>query len=39
MSLEEALERVVHSRSETSEHEVETVTYDASVQPFDIEQW
>jgi len=37
--LEEVLERVVHSRSETSEHEVETVDYDAPVQPFDVEQW
>jgi putative transposase len=37
--LEEVLERVVHSRSATSEHELETVDYDAPVQPFDVEQW
>ena len=37
--LEEVLERVVQFRSETSEHEVETVDYDAPVQAFDVEQW
>ena len=37
--LEEVLERVVQFRGETSEHEVETVDYDAPVQAFDVEQW
>lgn len=37
--LEEVLDRVVQFRSETSEHEVETVDYDAPVQAFDVEQW
>jgi putative transposase len=37
--VEEVLERVVQFRSETSEHEVETVDYDAPVQAFDVEQW
>jgi putative transposase len=37
--VEEVLERVVQFRSGTSEHEVETVDYDAPVQAFDVEQW
>jgi putative transposase len=37
--LEEVLERVVQFRGETSEHEIETVDYDALVQAFDVEQW
>lgn len=37
--LDEVLERVVHFSSETSEHEVETVDYNAPVQAFDVEQW
>jgi len=37
--VEEVLERVVQFGSETSEHEVETVDYDAPVQAFDVEQW
>jgi len=39
VSLEEVLERIVHTRSETSEHEVETANYDSPVQPFAVEQW
>jgi putative transposase len=37
--LEDVLGRVAQFRSGTSEHEVETVDYDAPVQQFDVEQW